>query len=141
MMRVRLKRDISRCAARKLARLFERQRLGVLDALVDVEALADDLAAFVHDDASDERARTHLPRRARGEFERTRHHALIGVCKLEVGVRGQEILSEEAVDVLLGVEDDEVVHALADARVADGQAQLLRDGDGDAALGRAVELR
>ena len=40
-----------------------------------------------------------------------------------------------------GVERHEVVEPLADADVADRQLQVVRDRDGDAALGRAVELR
>src|SRR5205085_895714 len=47
---------------------------------------------------------------------------------------------KQAVDVLLRVEDDEVVNLLAYSSVSNRKTQLLRDGDGDAALGRAVEF-
>src|SRR5205085_5764023 len=58
---VRFERDVGGRAARAFARLFERERLCVIHALVDVEALADHLAARVYDDAADERAGAHPP--------------------------------------------------------------------------------
>ena len=66
--------------------MFERDGLGVLQVLVDVEALARDLAFVVNYDAPDERAGAHLPRAARGEFERARHHAFVRAqsCRFRV---------------------------------------------------------
>ena len=49
--------------------------------------------------------------------------------------------SDERLDVFLRVERLEIVDALAEANKLHGHAQLLRDSDADAALGRAVELR
>lgn len=49
--------------------------------------------------------------------------------------------SDERLDVFLRVERLEIVDALAEADVLHRHAQLLRDGNADAAFGRAVELR
>ena len=49
--------------------------------------------------------------------------------------------SDERLDVFLRVERLEIVDAFAEADVLHRHAQLLRDGDSDAAFGRAVELR
>ncbi len=49
--------------------------------------------------------------------------------------------SDERLDVFLRVERLEIVDALAEANVLHRHAQLLRDGNADAAFGRAVELR
>ena len=87
MMSMRFQRDISRAAARTPSGLFERKGLGVLHACVNVKALADDLAPAVNDDAADERPGTHLPRPARSQLKRARHHALVErVRRLESGV-------------------------------------------------------
>ena len=50
-------------------------------------------------------------------------------------------LSDERVDILLRVKGLQIVDALAEADELHRHAKLLRDGDADAALGRAVELR
>ena len=50
------------------------------------------------------------------------------------------LLFEQRVDVLLRRERDQIVDALADADVADRQLQVVGDRDGDATLGRAIEL-
>src|SRR5688572_28051336 len=50
------------------------------------------------------------------------------------------LLMEQRVDVNLGRERNEVVDAFADADVADGQLQIVCDGDRDAALRCSVEF-
>ena len=50
------------------------------------------------------------------------------------------VSAENGVHELLGVEGLEVVQLLAEADVVHRQAQLIADGDGDAALGGAVQL-
>jgi MFS family permease len=66
---------------------------------------------------------------------------------LSVGDRGlarsaaDRTASEQGVDELGGVERHEVADRLADADELDGYAQLGLDGEHDAALGRAVQLR
>ena len=45
LMRMRLKRDIRRAAFRQMPRIFESDDLGVCDAVVNISALANDLAA------------------------------------------------------------------------------------------------
>ncbi len=134
VMRVRLKRDVSGRARCPLASLFQRQRLCMLESLVEIKALADDLASVAYEDAADERARTDLPAPARSQLKRATHHALIQIAIHHCS------LFKQAVDVLHRVEDYKIVHLLADSGVANGQVQLFGDGDGDAALGRAVEL-
>ena len=42
---------------------------------------------------------------------------------------------------IMGIEIAQVVKALADADLDDGQLKLVADGKRDASLGRAVELR
>jgi len=89
-VRVRFERDVGGRAARSPAGLFERQRLGVLHALVGVEALADDAAPGVRDDAPDERAGAHEPAPPRSEVERAGHHARVeSVSSLGFGVESQ----------------------------------------------------
>ena len=48
--------------------------------------------------------------------------------------------SDERLDVFLCIERLEIVDALAEADVLHRHAELLRNGDADAAFGRAVEL-
>ena len=51
------------------------------------------------------------------------------------------LLLEERVDVLVRREREQIVDAFADADVSDRQLQIVRDRDGDAALGRAIKFR
>ena len=70
VVRARLERHVERRTARRVARLLERDRLGVADAVVLVPALADDLAV-AHDDRADDRMMiAGLPAPALGELER-----------------------------------------------------------------------
>ncbi len=87
MMSVRLKRDVSRAAARSLARFFKRERLRVLQAFIKIEAFANNLALSVNNHAADQRTRTHLPQPARRQFKRAPHHALIKTCSFKSQVQ------------------------------------------------------
>ncbi len=49
-------------------------------------------------------------------------------------------IAEECIDEFAAVEDPQLVDSLADADVADRDAELVADADHDAAFGRAVEL-
>ena len=79
MMRVRLKRDVSGCAARTPASRFERQSFGVLQMLVKIKTFANNLARRVNNHATDERARAHLSHTARRQLKRAAHHTLVKV--------------------------------------------------------------
>ena len=58
------------------------------------------------------------------------------------GLGGERVApGEERLDELVGVELAEIGGTLADADVAHGQLQLVGDGEDDAALRRAIELR
>ena len=69
VMRARLERHVERRAARSVARLLERDRLGVADSVVLVPALPHDLAVS-HDDRADERMVARLSASALGQLER-----------------------------------------------------------------------
>jgi hypothetical protein len=94
VVRVRFERDVRGRAARTSARLFERERFGVLQIFIKVNTFADDLAR-ARDDAADERTRADKPDAARREFERATHQPLINVRErgrvwsLESGVWSQ----------------------------------------------------
>ena len=68
-MRARLERHVEGRAARRVAGLLERDRLGVADAVVLVPALPHDLAVS-HDDRADERMVAGLAASALGQLER-----------------------------------------------------------------------
>ena len=70
-MVARLERHVERRAARALAGLGERDRLGVLDVRILVPALADDLTV-AHDDRADERMVLDLAAAAFRQLERLR---------------------------------------------------------------------
>jgi hypothetical protein len=74
-MSVRFERDIRGRADGARAGLLERQRLGVLDALVQVKAFTDYSAVCICNHAADERTRADSALAARGQFESAHHHA------------------------------------------------------------------
>src|SRR5712692_43528 len=96
-----------------------------------MKTFADDLA-FAHDNATYHGIGAGEARAFAGQRQRMLHEANV-VC-----VHGSV---EEGISVGIGVEGNHVVDLLAGAHEADGQAQLARDRDNDAALGRAIELR
>ncbi len=72
-MRARLKRDVERRAARPLARLFERDDLGVLDSRPGVEAATDDFVVpliLTHDHRADRRVGADAPNALLSEIQR-----------------------------------------------------------------------
>ena len=68
-MRARLERGVDGCAARRIAGLPERERFGVMDAVVSVEAFAED-CVVLDDDGADHRARAGERRATSGEVDR-----------------------------------------------------------------------
>ena len=77
LMRVRFQRDVSGRCRRSRSGLIQRDRLGVLDLIEDVEAFTGDLSVSIDDHCADEGAGTDLSNTARGEFERALDHALV----------------------------------------------------------------
>ena len=69
VMRARFERHVEGRAARRVARLLERDRLGVPDSVVGVPALPHDLA-LSHDDRADERIVASLAASLLGQLER-----------------------------------------------------------------------
>ena len=109
-----------------LAGLLERDDFGVVQPGVGVEAAAHHFAVAHQHGAHHGVGTGQRPALAR-QVERFAHV-----------IEGS--FFEERFDEFFGVEGQQVFDLFADADVADGQVQLARDGDHDAALGGAVEL-
>ena len=110
--------------------------LGVRPAGPLVRAATDDHAFVVDDHGADHRVRTGAAAPALGERQRPRHVAR----HRRMTAVPYHFSSNSASTYSCGRERDQVVDAFADADVADRQLQVVGDGDGDAALGRAIEL-
>ena len=79
VMRARLERHVEGRAARCVARLLERDRLGVPDSVVGVPALPHDLAVS-HDDRADKRIVAGLAASLLGQFERAEEVTHVTDC-------------------------------------------------------------
>src|SRR5581483_7257916 len=84
----RLERHVQRRVARTLARLPQRDRLGVLDVRVLVPALAHDLVV-AHDDCADERMILDLATSALRELERALERVHASSCTRRRYARGR----------------------------------------------------
>jgi len=96
-----------------------------------MKTFADDLS-FAHNDATHHGIGAGEAGAFAGQRQRVLHETDV-VCVHD--------LVEKRVGVGFRVEGNHVVDLLAGANEADGQAQFARDGDNDAALGRAIEFR
>src|SRR2546422_499870 len=133
LMRVRFQRNVRGRTACVFTGLFQRDRLGMLNLIVNIKALTDDLSATVDDNRADQRPGTNVANASHSEFESATHHALIKII-LNFGAWSQ--LVEKAVHVLLGIENNEVIKFLANPCIADRQPQFFRDRYRDAAFRR-----
>src|SRR5207245_8215091 len=126
----RLERHVQSRAARFFARRLQCHDFRVVARFVLMKALADNLA-FAHDNAAYRRIRAGKANAFAGKRQRMLHEAN------GVFVHGSV---EEGIGVRFSVERHHVVDLLAGADEAYGQAQLARDGNDDAAFGRAIEF-
>src|SRR6266446_3418349 len=77
VMCMRLKRDISGCATRALAGLFERVRFSVCQVFINVKAFANDCSRRRNNYATDQWTRADLPDALCSQRERAPHKAVI----------------------------------------------------------------
>jgi hypothetical protein len=76
---MRFERDISRRAARLVARLFQRDSFCVFDLIEEIKAFADNLLIRIDDDGPDQRTGADLADALRGQLERTLHHLTVEI--------------------------------------------------------------